>query len=224
MRDFFSLSKQNWIKAFQTPSFRKTFIPGCILVGGILSGMPFFFQAIEKRNGTVLNDWILGQLPSHNFSVPIFILIWSLALLTLIRAIKDPYIFLVFIWSYIFVTLLRAVSITFFPLNPPAGIVLLIDPLSNTFYGKANITKDLFFSGHTSTIFLMFLCLKKKTDKLLTLAGTIILAGLLLVQHIHYAIDVFAAPFFTYFSYLVGKKIVNPPKSNDNSSKGLSQL
>jgi PAP2 superfamily C-terminal len=224
MGDFFSLSKQNWIKAFQTLSFRKTFIPGCILVGGILSSMPFFFQAIEKRNGVILNDWILVQLPPHNVSVPIFVVIWSLALLTLIRATKDPYIFLIFIWSYIFVTLLRAVSITFFPLNPPVGFVLLIDPLSNTFYGKANITKDLFFSGHTSTIFLMFLCLKKKTDKIMTLAGTIILTALLLIQHIHYAIDVLAAPFFTYLSYLVGKKVVNSPKSTGQSSKGFTQL
>jgi hypothetical protein len=214
MRDFFSLCKQNWAKALRTPSFRKSFIPGCFLVGGILSGMPFFFQAIEKRNGVILNDWILGKLPTYNVSVPIFIIIWSLALLCVIRAMKDPYIFMVFIWSYIFVSVLRALTITFFPLNPPTGIALLVDPLSNTFYGNVIITKDLFFSGHTSTIFLMFLCLKRKADKLLTLTGTFILAALLLIQHIHYAIDIAAAPLFTYISYLLGKKIVNPPQTN----------
>jgi len=121
---------------------------------------------------------------------------------------KDPYIFLIFSWSYVFVSLFRALAITFIPLNPPVGLVQLIDPLSNTFYGHAIITKDLFFSGHTSTIFLIFLTLKKKEDKILALAATFFLAILLMLQHIHYAVDILAAPAFTYLSYLIGRRIV----------------
>ena len=170
--------------------------------------MPFFFPAIEKRNGTLLHDWVLEHLPSYNLSVAIFIIIWSTGLLAIIRAMTDPYIFLVFAWSYIFVTVMRALTITFIPLNPPIGLEQLIDPLSNTFYGNATITKDLFFSGHTTTIFLIFLCLKKPADKILTLTATFFLAILLMLQHIHYVIDIVAAPAFTYISYLIGKRIV----------------
>jgi|SRR5579862_1749119 len=207
MYDFFYQSKQNWLVALRNNSFRKRLIPGVILVAGILSAMPFFFPAIEKRNGTLLHDWILSQLPSHNFSVAIFIIIWATGLLAIIRAIKDPDIFLVFAWSYIFVTAMRALAITFIPLNPPVGWVQLVDPLSNTFYGNATITKDLFFSGHTSTIFLIFLCLKNKLEKVLTLTATFFLAILLMIQHIHYVIDIVAAPFFTYIAFLIARKI-----------------
>ncbi|HEX4375028.1 MAG TPA: hypothetical protein VHZ50_17110, partial [Puia sp.] len=190
MFDFFYQSKQNWLVALRNSSFRKRLIPGVVLVAGILSAMPFFFPAIEKRNGTLLHDWILEQIPSHNFSVAIFIIIWMTGLLAIIRAIKDPDIFLVFAWAYIFVSALRATAIIFIPLNPPVGLVELIDPLSSTFYGHVTITKDLFFSGHTSTIFLIFLCLKNKIDKVLTLTATFFLAILLMIQHIHYVIDI----------------------------------
>ncbi len=207
MFEFLSQSKKNWLAALRRPSFSKKVIPGTIIVAAILSAMPFFFPAIEKRNGTLLNDWILSKLPSYNLSVPIFIVIWLMGLISIMRAFRDPYIYLVFCWSYIFVSIFRAASIIFIPLNPPVGLVELIDPLSNTFYGNAVITKDLFFSGHTSTIFLMFLCMKNKGDKILTLTATFILAVLLMIQHIHYVIDIVAAPVFTYISYLIGKRI-----------------
>jgi hypothetical protein len=206
MVDFFYQSKQNWLRSLQHASFRKSLIPACILVAGILSSMPFFFQTIEKRDGTMLHDWVLDQIPPHNLSVAIFIVIWSTALLALIRAIKDPEIFILFAWSYVFVSLMRALTITFIPLLPPLRLVVLTDPLSNTFYGNVTITKDLFFSGHTSTIFLIFLCLKKKSDRIFTLTAVFLLAIFLLIQHIHYVIDVVAAPLFTYISFLMGKR------------------
>jgi len=218
MLEFFSLSKQNWLRAVRVPEFRKRLVSGCILIAAILSSMPFFFQVIERRNGMQLNDWVLHQIPSHNFSVAIFILIWGMGFFAIIRAINDPYFFLVFIWSYVIVTFCRALTITFIPLNPPDGLEQLIDPLSSTFYGHVNITKDLFFSGHISTIFLIFLCMKNKFDKVLTLTVTLFLAFLLMIQHIHYVIDIVAAPVFTYISYLLGKRIVLG-KSNQEYSE-----
>lgn len=89
-------------------------------------------------------------------------------------------------------------TITLVPLAAPAGLVELVDPLTGVFYGHTVITKDLFYSGHTSSILMMYFCLPKKSDRMLALIATIIVGCLLLVQHVHYTIDVLAAPIFVY--------------------------
>ena len=71
------------------------------------------------------------------------------------------------------------------PLNPPEGLIAIEDPISNYFYDSKFITKDLFFSGHTASMFLMFLCLKKRTDKIFAIIATIIIGISVLLQHVH---------------------------------------
>jgi hypothetical protein len=100
-------------------------------------------------------------------------------------------------------------AISFVPLDPPAGLIVLTDPLTAVFYGRSTITKDLFFSGHTSILFLAFLCLERKWDKILALTGTCIVACLLLVQHVHYTIDIIAAPIIIYPVFRIVKYLLN---------------
>jgi len=200
--------RQKWKLAWQSSIFRKKSIIGFSLVLIILAFFPLFFQAIEKRHGPLLQDWLLIRLPAYDVSIFVFIIIWATSLLMLFRSIQDPNIFLQFIWAYVFLCLSRMISITLIPLDPPDRLLPMVDPISNAFYGKKYITKDLFFSGHTSTIFLNFLCLRKKPDKIFALIGTIIAGVLLLVQHVHYTVDVIAAPFFTYLVYWLAKKLV----------------
>lgn len=196
-----------WQTAWQSPVFRWKFILGVIAVVTLLLAFPYFFQTIEQHSGPVLNDWVLNQLPPHDVSIPIFLVIWATALLLLIRARRSPAIFMMFVYGYIIVSLSRMLSINLVPLNPPVGLIPLIDPISNTFYGKSYITKDLFYSGHTSSIFLMFLCLRRWCDRLFALLGSLLVGGLLLVQHVHYTIDVLGAFVFTYPLYRIGKRI-----------------
>lgn len=196
---------QGWREALANNVFRLKFFIGLALVIAILSSLPPFFQIIEARNGHVINDVVLQALRPHDVSTLIFILLWSSAALMSFRAIQQPYTFLLFMWSYIFLTLTRVVAISVHPLNAPAGLIPLVDPLSNMFYKGGFITKDLFFSGHTSSLCLMFLCMRRAGDKLFMILAALLLALLLLVQHVHYTIDVLAAPFFTFCCYTMGK-------------------
>ncbi len=199
----------SWRIAYKIPGFRRQLWIGLIALSLILSFLPFFFQTMQARKGTVLNDQVLNLLPSYNTSIAIFTVIWSMALLFFIRSIKDPYLFLQYLYSFALLFLMRYITIALVPLDPPKGLVPLIDPLSNMFYGKSFITKDLFFSGHTATQWLFFLCFRRKIDKCMALFSSIVVGILVLVQHVHYTIDVLAAPIFGTFCYFVSRKIVN---------------
>jgi hypothetical protein len=203
----FSMS---WPVAWKHPAYRRMFLPGMVIFIGILVALPFFFDAIEARNGRSLTDPLLEMIPPHNVSIAVFFLIWSSCILLVFRIWRDPMILLVTLWAYNGVTLLRMACIGLFSLNPPAGLIPLADPITNLFYGAHYITHDLFFSGHTTTVFLIFLCLKKKPDRIYTLLASILLGILLLVQHVHYTIDVLAAPFFTYAVFRLTVKFIKP--------------
>lgn len=203
--------QKNWNIAWQDSTFKKYFWLGLILLTIILIAFPYFFNFIETRNGTLLNDWLLNKITPSDLSNWVFAIIWSMALLTIFRSLQSPSIFLIFLWGFIILSLSRMITIIAFPLNPPIGLIELIDPISNRFYGSKFITKDLFYSGHTATQFLMFLCLKHKADKVITFISTIAIGALVLIQHVHYTIDVIAAPIFTFFVFQLAKKIVNKP-------------
>lgn len=202
--------KAYWKFAWSQSAFKQLTIIGFFVLVVVLIAFPFFFNYIELREGYTFSDPILQLLPAANVSNIVFAIIWSMALLTIIRCIQQPQILIVFLWGFIFLSLSRFISILILPLNPPKGLIELKDPISNTFYGSKFITKDLFYSGHTATQFLMFLCLQKKWDKIFTLLSSIIIGILVLVQHVHYSIDVIAAPIFTFLVFVAAKKITAP--------------
>jgi membrane-associated phospholipid phosphatase len=109
-------------------------------------------------------------------------------------------------------------SIYLVALDPPNGLIHLVDPLTGIFYGNVVITRDLFFSGHTSTLVLIFLCLEKRTDKILGFIAIVVVMILLLVQHIHYTIDVVAAPVIVYIIFLLTRHFLklNKLKNSEN--------
>ena len=196
-----------WRAAWRHSVFRRKFFIGLFGIVALLLTFPWFFQTIEGHTGPVLNDWVLNQLPPRDVSLGIFLTIWATALLILIRARRSPAVFMLFAYGYILISLSRVLSINLFPLDPPPGLIPLIDPISNAFYGEKYVTKDLFYSGHTSSIFLIFLCLRRWWDRLFALVGSLIVGSLLLVQHVHYTIDVLGAFVFTYPLYWLGKQI-----------------
>ncbi len=198
-----------WNDAWNNRIFKIKTIAGTVILLCVLSLLPYFFVFVEKRDGPQLHDRLLQLLPATDVSVLTFIIIWSVTLLLFIRCVKNPDIFLLMLWSFLLLCLSRILTITMVPLNPPEGLLPLKDPLTGIFYGGMDkfITKDLFFSGHTSIQFLIFLCLKKRADKIIALMASLAVGCLVLVQHVHYTIDVLAAFVFTYLIFRIGKLI-----------------
>ena len=125
------------------------------------------------------------------------------------RGYNQPQLFLTVVWCVVLLSLVRMTTIYLVALDPPAGLIKLQDPLTSLTYGGRNIfiTKDLFFSGHTSNMLVLAFCFEKRSDKWLAFIGAIAVGIMVLFQHVHYSIDVIAAFIITFLLVKVGKKL-----------------
>ncbi|MEO7313093.1 MAG: phosphatase PAP2-related protein [Chitinophagaceae bacterium] len=208
MDSFWKRVGTSWKADFSNRRFKVVFFVGLVLLIGSLALLPFFYPHIEGRDGYRLNDWVLNWLPPADMSVPIFSIVWGAGILGVYRALLRPVILMRFFYAYIIFVITRSTCLVFVPLDPPLGIVELRDPLTNIFYGGAFMTHDLFYSGHTAAVVIICLLLEKKIDKLVLSVAACILAVLLLVQHVHYTIDVLAAVVFAFICCKAGNFIV----------------
>lgn len=78
----------------------------------------------------------------------------------------------------------------------------------DSIYSYLNFQTGFFFSGHTGLPFLMALVFwKERIPRFILLSLSLIFATAVLLAHIHYSIDVFAAPFMAYGIFTIAKKL-----------------
>ena len=198
-----SISKKSWRKYLHNSKYLIEFIITLILLIGILIFFSHFIDTIEARNGIQLNDPILKLFAPINLSVLIFGIIYLSILIGIISLFNDPPQLIFALQVYVIMLAVRIVTLYLTPLNAPANMIPLIDPVVQNFGTGQLLTKDLFFSGHTATMFLLFLVMNNKKLKIIFFILFILVAAAVLIQHVHYSIDVVAAPFFTYAAYRI---------------------
>lgn len=200
---------ERWTSAWSESLFKQKLLFAIAILLCLTPVFPVFYQYIETRQGYVYNDWLLNIIPATDVSIPIFTITWGMALFSLIRVVQSPSSLLNLMYGIIVLNISRFITISLVPLNPPNGLIDIWDPITDLFYGATYITKDLFYSGHTATQFLFFLILQKKSDKRLALITTTLMGMLVLLQHVHYTVDVIFAPPLTYLCYILAKKFAN---------------
>ncbi len=196
-----------WKKEFKNKNFKSSTFVTLIVISIVLFLVTRFLTYNEFREGFSIKDPILSLFNPIDVTWITFIIMYSAIPITIISSIKEPRTIILALQVYIVMISLRVVGMFLLPLNPPETIIILEDPFIAFFSTGMTFKKDLFFSGHTATMFLMYLCVNNKIVKSFLLLSTISIGVLVLVQHVHYTIDVFASPFFTYVAYLIAKKI-----------------
>lgn len=200
-----------WRNALQVKIFRTKLIIAAILLLFCAWLAPIVFQYAEQRTGVIISDIILDYLTPTDLSLAIFIIMDTLLIISIAVLLTKPDHFLIVLQAYVLLTLVRFLTILIVPLDAPESLVLLHDPITDRFfYGGTPITKDLFFSGHTSILVLMGFGVPFPRLKTLLFVGATVLGIMLLIQHAHYTIDVLAAPVFAWLAIRASKKIHNP--------------
>ena len=170
-----------------------------------------FAAFVETRTGVVLDDPILQWIPTVDLTWPIFAIVYGGVLSGILTLVRYPDALLLAMRSYALLLLVRIGAMYVAPLAPPEGMILLSDPIAGVGPGGA-LTNDLFFSGHTATLFLFSLVSVSSFLRRTFLSLTVLLGGMLLLQHVHYTLDVIAAPFFAWGCVTLAGRFAYRPK------------
>ncbi len=134
-----------WACQWSNSTFRKNVLLAIVVLLLIAVCFPLFFALIQQREGALIVDRLLNLIPSRDVSMWIFIVLYATIILAVLRMIKSPMMFVTLTWGYIFLCVTRLLTISLVSLDPPDGLIDLIDPFSIVFYHTETITKDLFF-------------------------------------------------------------------------------
>ncbi|MES2953074.1 MAG: phosphatase PAP2-related protein [Patescibacteria group bacterium] len=183
---------------------------GMILSGSLLLALALvanFYAGTyaTSRGGMYVDDLILDILPVFDVSL-VFVygtlFFWAVLGLVLLRRPKEVPFFLKALSLFIvvrslFITLTHLGPVPHLPIRDPYNLVVS----TFTFGG------DLFFSGHTGIPFLMALMYwKESLLRYLFLFSSLGFGATVLLGHLHYSIDVFAAFFITYGIHEMAKR------------------
>lgn len=202
-RSYFDLIIKEWTLQLSHKAFRRglLIVPGLFIVYSSVT--QYLSNYVEARKGLRLHDAVLHLFPSQDFSLPIFVLLYSSLLMLILTHLHKPKVIMRLIEMHFLVAVVRQICILLVALEPPAGIIVLRDVfLENTVYPhNTPLTKDLFFSGHVASIWIYFLCAQHRYLKYLFLFDTVFMAFMILSMRVHYSYDVLGALFFTTLIY-----------------------
>ncbi len=187
----------------------------------LLSGFLFFVLAIliqhvsynyidNHASVTPVGDLLLDNLPIVDLDI--FIVQGSLVLTLIIGylfLIKPKY-FLFSIKSLALFLIIRSFFITLTHLGVNLHqLTINIDGIGFGIYDFLyNAKNDFFFSGHVGVPFLYALIFWREIFwRNLFLTFSFIMGVSMIFAHMHYSIDIFAAPFITYSIFSIAKKV-----------------
>jgi len=161
-----------------------------ILIAFLFTKFLSFHEQRSNQLGWVFNDPAYRLLKPSDLSVLIFSITYGAILLyTALNYKTHGFAIRAFV-CYAFLLLLRIPSLSLVPLQVHPELIYLKDPFLNELVYPSRITNDLFFSGHVGLMCIFFLISGKRVVFLIL--GTVVGVSLV-IQRVHYSIDVLAA-------------------------------
>src|SRR3989339_473589 len=165
---------------------------------------------VDSSTGTPVGDIILDNIPTLN--VDEFVVLGTLIfiIISLILFILKPKFIFFGIKTLALFIIIRAFFISLTHLGVNFHQVILDEStFGYSIYNYLFSSKsDFFFSGHAGIPFLFALIFyKEKKLRYFLFFCSAFLGIIMLLGHLHYSIDVFAAPFMTYAIYKIAEKL-----------------
>ena len=173
----------------------------------VLAVMTRFLTWVERRPGVILPDAVLALIPPRDVTWITFGLIYAGLITAVVVLLPYPRRLVLGMQAYVTLMLMRMGTILVTPLEAPPGMIPLRDPLVQVAWDGSVLTRDLFFSGHTSTMFLLALLAPGRRSRAFFLACTAVVGICVLWQHVHYTIDVLVAPLFAFVSVVLVSRL-----------------
>lgn len=192
-----------WPEPWRSGRFRIEFFVTIALTVAALATLANFLNWVETRPGVVYADPVLALFPAVDLTWLTFALIYAGLISGIAFLSRNPRAMLIAFQSYVLMVVVRIAAMYVLPLAAPPTAIPLQDPTVQYLGTGKLLTQDLFFSGHTSTLFLLFLTAQGKGLRIVFLVCTLAVGVCVLLQHVHWTVDVLVAPFVAYTCFSV---------------------
>ena len=204
MNELTTRIKAIWTEAFKNKWFLLEFFISLLSLVFVLLLFSKFTFFVEARTGFQFNDPLLRNFEATDLTKIIFLLIYGGMIFAVISLLAYPYKLTILFEAYALMVCTRLVMMYILPLAPPFGMIILEDPFVEFFGTGKTLLNDLFFSGHTASVFMLYLAVPKKAKPVLLIVALLVPLGVLL-QKVHYTVDVLVAPYISFCSYYIMK-------------------
>jgi hypothetical protein len=155
-----------------------------------------FLAWVELRHGISFTDPVHSVVGPVDLTWPIFIVLYTALVVAVFSMLRFPEVLFGMLRAYTILVALRIICMAMLPLDPPQTMIPLIDPVVQMATGNGNLplTRDLFFSGHTSILLLVAISVPTRLGKIFFYSLSIFIGIAVILQHVHYTVDVIVAP------------------------------
>lgn len=202
---------KEWRLLFSDYAYRVSFLVGLLVFLGSYV-LTYYVSAYNDSNSYIsVGDTILNRIPTYNLD---FVFTWGIYMV-----VASAIVYVLFFRPEIVPFVLKTFGLLFIV---RCGFIVLIHvgPPEGFYYAEKMevgikvlqgfmFKNDLFFSGHTAVPFMAFLLFKEGRFKWFMLFSSLVMGTTVLLMHVHYSIDVFAAFFITHGIYSLSHKLFN---------------